>query len=213
MLRELERWWMLTNTDISLDGGRDVVSFDEYKVFYQRLAYAVRGETLEGASLLQAMEADWLHDSKGKQFIVRQDFFDSIYEMALTWTAPDQETDDDLTVAELVTFLKDLALRLFGTNSGDIEAWWVAQTSPKRGDRKKANSFFEEGNARWVLKKPSPLVRTRCHNCHKSLHLHPEPTNQPFNRQPTNPPTLQPFHHQPVHHLFGTKTSPPNARG
>ena len=93
MLRELERWWMLTNTDISLDGGRDVVSFDEYKVFYQRLAYAVRGETLEGASLLQAMEADWLHDSKGKQFIVRQDFFDSIYEMALTWTAPDQETD------------------------------------------------------------------------------------------------------------------------
>jgi hypothetical protein len=132
VLEELERWWFLTNGD-----GSSVVDYEEYKLFYHRLAYAVRGEgnKLEGASLMQAMEADWRHDSRGKHFIIHRDFFDSIYEMAVTWSLPEKEHEDDpdqeLTSAELVKFLKDLALRLFGTDSSVIQAWWASQMDPK----------------------------------------------------------------------------------
>ena len=67
----------------------------EYPHFYQRLAYTVRGDELSRAGLVEAMETDWRNDSKGKGFIEQDDFFDSIFEMAVTWAMP-ADSDYDL---------------------------------------------------------------------------------------------------------------------
>ena len=89
MLAELGEWWERSS------GGDQKLNKQEYTHFYQRLAYTVRGDELSGAGLVEAMETDWRNDSKGKGFIEQDDFFDSIFEMAVTWAMP-ADSDYDL---------------------------------------------------------------------------------------------------------------------
>ena len=88
MLVELGEWWERSS------GGDQKLNKQEYKHFYQRLAYTVRGDELSGAGLVEAMETDWRNDSKGKGLIEQDDFFDSIFEMAVTWAMPADSVTD-----------------------------------------------------------------------------------------------------------------------
>ena len=89
--KELERWWETARDRFDSDH-TDVLSYDEYQIYYKRLVFAFNGDqaTAEGDVILDeslpgAMAEDWGRDSRGDQSVDSCDFYDSVFEVAINW--------------------------------------------------------------------------------------------------------------------------------
>jgi hypothetical protein len=90
IVRLLGVWWMGATHSFDKDDSNQLEKH-EYKKFHKRLVRAFAADdddtndlSAEGAE--KAFEEDWENDSKGRGYVNQKAFFDSVYELADTWT-------------------------------------------------------------------------------------------------------------------------------
>ena len=112
ILRLLEKWWMgAKHTVDDDDGDSDTLNKKEYAAFYWRLVAAFNDDDddendISETESIQALEADWANDSHGDNYVDKEEFFDSVFELADQWC-------DTSTIDEYVDFLARLYDKLF----------------------------------------------------------------------------------------------------
>jgi hypothetical protein len=90
IVRLLEMWWRGATHSFDKDDSNQLEKH-EYKKFHKRLVRAFAADdddtndlSAEGAA--KAFEEDWANDSQGHGYVSEKSFFDSVYELADTWT-------------------------------------------------------------------------------------------------------------------------------
>jgi hypothetical protein len=108
----LTHWWHACHAHF--DDGDQTLSKDEYRVFYDRLVSAFSEHEEDGdvdiddpEVLEAAFEEDWERDSHGDGNIDKDEFKDSIFEMADMWCETTEEE-------EYVEYLEHMFVRVFG---------------------------------------------------------------------------------------------------
>jgi hypothetical protein len=108
------------------------IGLAEYCQFYLRMLRVFRETRPTAAQLAEAVRADWTKDSRGKEGMNKQDFTDSIYQLALNW-----EGKTDLgTVPEVGAFtveaqrkyLQDLHDRVFSISTEELNQFVSTMT-------------------------------------------------------------------------------------
>ena len=91
VLRLLEQWWVgAKHTIDDDDGDSSTLNKQEYAAFYWRLVAAFNDDEDDENDISEeesrlALEADWAIDSRGDNYVDREEFFDSVFELADQW--------------------------------------------------------------------------------------------------------------------------------
>ena len=136
ILRLLAKWWMGAKHAVDGDDGdSDTLNKKEYGAFYWRLVAAFNDDDddendISEADSIQAMEADWANDSRGDNYVDKEEFFDSVFELADQWC----ETS---TVDEYISFLDKLYNKMFRA----AERWHNCRAAAKLVIHKDGHKF------------------------------------------------------------------------
>jgi hypothetical protein len=132
VLKELERWWEAAEGADDKDND-NLLSHEEYSVFYHRLVFAFNHDDddtndIDMESAFASQEADWAADSEGDGSVDKDDFFDCIFEFALTWAdhVDHAAEEGDLDPYEITTYLTRLFDAIFKPAQNDVDSYWGA---------------------------------------------------------------------------------------
>jgi hypothetical protein len=168
VLNELNRWW-LAACELDDRDNDNLISHEEYSVFYHRLVYAFNHDDddtndIDMESAFNAQETDWEADSEGDGSVDKDDFLDCVFEFALTWAdGVDHEADEediDLDPHEINTYLTKLYDAIFKPKWAAVMEYWSSWVGKKvrvksTGDRGEVTEVSPSGMASILLMKGS----------------------------------------------------------
>jgi hypothetical protein len=109
----LEVWWRAAKVHLDEDGD-DTLDFEEYCIFHDRLVRGFRTstETDEDVHISEedarvALEEDWAADNRGDGRVDKDEFFDSVFQLADAWC-------ETVELQEHCDYLKHLYARVWG---------------------------------------------------------------------------------------------------